>query len=193
MTSFNELPVVKQNDFQVNKASVMTKRLRFESPAEEALLRFIQLEAHVMETDTNINTALLIMHNSHDCLKFVVSKNDDILGIITTADLEGRKVLAIANKMNKQRQELTVKDIMVPIEQLGILKYSDICHAKVGNLVKTLQQQGAQHLLVVAGDAMIGVVSAAYLSRVTDTALNIPEKAQNFSDIFNVVHNKQAL
>ncbi|MDE1461289.1 CBS domain-containing protein [Spartinivicinus poritis] len=193
MTSFNELPVVMKNEFKVNKAAVMTKRLRFESPAEEALLRFVQLEAHVMEAETNINTALLIMHNSHDCLKFVVNNDDEILGIVTTADLEGRKVLAIANKMDKQRQELTVKDIMVPIEYLGTLKYSDICHAKVGDLVKTLQQQGAQHLLVIAGDAMIGVVSSAYLSRVTDTALNIQEKAQNFSDIFNVVHNHQAL
>lgn len=193
MANFNELPVVLENNFKVNKAAVMTKQLDFDSPAEEALLRFVQLEVHVMEADTTVNTALLIMHNSHDCLKFVVSKTDEILGIVTTADLEGRKVLAVANRMDKQRQELTVKDIMVPIKNLGSLKLTDIRHAHVGDLVKTLQQQGAQHLLVVECEAIIGIVSAAYISRVTDTTLNIPEKAQNFSDIFNVVHNNQPL
>ncbi|MCZ7655123.1 MAG: hypothetical protein M5R42_13895 [Rhodocyclaceae bacterium] len=75
-----------------------------------------------------------------------------ILGIITSTDILGEKPMQVVRDRDVLHEEVKVRDIMTPRDQLEVLDMKDVRAAEVGHVVATLQWAGRQHALVAEED-----------------------------------------
>ena len=86
------------------------------------------------------------------------------------------------------REDLLVRDVMTPQEQLDLLNFADVRGAKVGHIVATLQNSGRHHAVVVEVDykgrqKVRGVFSATQIARQLGVTIQTSQVARTFSEI----------
>jgi CBS-domain-containing membrane protein len=122
-------------------------------------------------------------------LLFVVDDNTTLLGLITATDVLGEKPMQHIQRTGGTREDIRVRDIMTPHNQLEVLTLADVLGAKVGHVVATLMACGRQHALVVdreeaSGWQMVrGIFSASQIARQTGMEIQITHKAETFAEI----------
>lgn len=122
-------------------------------------------------------------------LLFVVDDNATLLGLLTATDILGEKPMQHIQRTGGTREDIRVRDIMTPHDQLEVLTLADVLSAKVGHIVATLQACGRQHALVVdreetSGWQMVrGIFSSSQIARQTDMEIQITPKAETFAEI----------
>lgn len=83
-----------------------------------------------------------------------------ITGIITIHDIHGPKPVQFLHDIgchrNCQRQNVTVADVMTPVEQLPAVRLSDLQLARIGDIRKTFDNATHTHLVVLDVDASTG-------------------------------------
>jgi len=121
-------------------------------------------------------------------LLLVVDQDRKVLGIITAPDILGEKPMLAASERGLRRQEVLVRDVMTPQENLEVLDMADVRAAKVGHIVATLKKAGRQHAVVVERDArdrqlVRGLFSATQVARQLGVTIQTSEVARTFSEI----------
>jgi CBS-domain-containing membrane protein len=121
-------------------------------------------------------------------LLLVVDQDRKLVGLVTASDLLGEKPVLAASERGLQREELMVRDIMVPQERLEVLDMADLRTAKVGHVVATLRKAGRQHALVVERDTggrqlVRGLFSVTQIARQLGVVIQTSEVARTFSEI----------
>ena len=121
-------------------------------------------------------------------LLLVVDQDRRVVGVITANDILGEKPMQVLAQRGLRREELMVRDIMIPQERIEVLRISDLRHAKVGHVVATLRNSGRQHAMVVDVEAngrqvVRGVFSATQIARQLGIALQPGEIARTFAEI----------
>jgi len=89
-----------------------------------------------------------------------------------------------------KREELTVSDVMTHKDTMQAIDFKDFSHARIGDIVSTMKRLGENHLLVVDSDedTVRGIVSSSDIARRLHVSIYISERANSFSDIYNIVH-----
>ena len=82
----------------------------------------------------------------------VVDTDDNVLGLVTSRDIDGEKVDRILAKTGCTREDLLVSDVMTLRARLEVLVMEDILNARVGDIIATLRQVDRQHALVLEID-----------------------------------------
>lgn len=85
--------------------------------------------------------------------QFVVSVDNEILGLITATDLLGEKPMQHLAQHGGLRSEIRVRDLMTPRSRLEVLPMANVARAGVGHVLATLDVVGRQHAMVVEEDA----------------------------------------
>lgn len=121
-------------------------------------------------------------------LLFVAENVRELQGLITYNDLFGEKPVRYVQEHGGQRDEITTRDIMTPLVHLEALQHSDIVKARVGDILKTIQNSGRQHLLVVEshsqGDQVIcGMFSSTQMEKQLGIKIDVSPRANSFADI----------
>lgn len=123
-------------------------------------------------------------------LLLVIDADESIRGIITANDILGEKPLRyLQQNPGARREDILVKDIMTPEEQLEALAMSDVERATVGDIVATLQQTGRQHALAVdilepaQTQIVRGIFSCTQIARQVGHDIQMPHVAQSFAEI----------
>jgi CBS domain-containing protein len=121
-------------------------------------------------------------------LLLVVDQDRKVVGLITAAEILGEKPVQAASQRGLRREEVLVRDVMTPQEQLEVLGMEDVRTAKVGHIVATLRKAGRQHAVVVDNDAkgrpiVRGVYSATQIARQLGAVIQTSEIARTFSEI----------
>ena len=121
-------------------------------------------------------------------LLLVVDQDRRVVGVITANDILGEKPMQLLAQGGIRREELMVRDIMIPQERIEVLRLSDLRSAKVGHVVATLRNSGRQHAMVVDLQAngrqiVRGVFSATQIARQLGIALQPGEIARTFAEI----------
>jgi len=90
-----------------------------------------------------------------------------------------------ATSRGLRRDELTVADVMTPVEQVEVIAFADVEASRVGHVVETLRRAGRQHALVVDREAMVrGIFSLSQIARQLGVTLAAAgETALTFSQI----------
>lgn len=194
MKDFKELKSVPMANTQQLRVNEMVEPLDLSSPAIFVMTDFTRRSPKIIDEDTSVDEALLIMRKSHNKSKLVVTKNLTMLGIVNMADLLSRKVLMAANKKGISRQDVTVNDLMVKLTDLHAVRYEKIVQSCIGDVLTTMRAFGEQHLLVLDGENNLrGMISAVDISRSLHIPLDISVTAHSFKDVFNVIHEHTEL
>jgi len=119
----------------------------------------------------------------------LVSDNQEqIIGLITAEDILGERPLRYLCEHGGSREDILVQDIMTPMEQLDALNMRDVKSACIGDIVKTLEHHGRQHLLVyekntLKKNSLRGLFSATQIERQLGYPIATIPRAHNFAEI----------
>jgi len=132
-----------------------------------------------------------LMQKAHVKLMLVVDLHEAFAGIISLADVGSDQIIREVAS-GKARNEVLVEDLMQPKSQLVALSLEDIRNATVAEVLNTLRDDSAQHVLVVddATQNVCGLISASDLAR----KLHIPVSTGSvavFSGLFHTLHKPQ--
>ncbi|NOU52508.1 CBS domain-containing protein [Pseudoalteromonas sp. JBTF-M23] len=159
--------------------------ISLDSPASEAMHGFHQVPPQLIDSSTGLNDALLIMEQTHMRISFVVDSHNNMLGIISKARLSSSYVLKISAKTGISRADMTVVDVMIPLSSLSSVNELAVRSARVGDIVKSMEMGGHEHLLVVsqAPERICGYFDLIDISRMVGYQLNQVKSANSFSEI----------
>jgi CBS domain len=166
--------------------------VRLDSPASEVMTDLRRISAATIDSETSIDIANRAMIARGVRALFVADDARQVLGIITSTDIQGEKPIQFAQERGIRHGDVLVRDIMTQADRLEILNYWDVERARVGDVVATLRLAGRQHALVVeeVAETPPGQVTVRGIFSLTQIArqLGIPSQqvhdvAQTFAEI----------
>lgn len=160
-----------------------------DTPAMRVMTDFQQVTPVTVRPDATLVTANNAMISHAVRLLFVAEADDEIIGVITARDTMGDRPITLLKERGGRREELRVADLMTPHAKMEALRLSDVMRAEVGHILKTLQQLGRQHALVVefnplsGRDEIRGMFSATAIGRRLGLPIQTFEIAHTFAEI----------
>ena len=108
-------------------------------------------------------------------------------GLITASDLQGERPVVRALTAGLRHDQLQVADVMTPIAQWPIVDFDVVAHARVGDVVETLQAHGQGYLLVGERSGgplrLRGLFSASRVGQALGTPLAENLKSRSFAEL----------
>ncbi|MDG4550261.1 MAG: CBS domain-containing protein [Candidatus Contendobacter sp.] len=127
----------------------LPRRITTDDPALSVMTDLCQVTAVTAELSTPLSQGLDIMIKRGVRILLVVDADDNILGLVTSRDIDGEKVNRILAKAHCTREDLFVSDVMTLRVKLEVLMMEDVLDARVGDIIATLRQVNRQHALVL--------------------------------------------
>lgn len=168
--------------------TMVPPKVAIDSPAIEVMTDLRRIPAASIQSELTWAQANHAMILRGVRLLLVVAENGTVIGSVSAADLLGERPLQLATERQLNRDELTVRDLMVPADSADAIDLGDVLRSEVGHVVATLQRLGRQHLLVVDSDAaegpmVRGIFSATQIARQLGVAVQTTEIARTFAQI----------
>lgn len=122
-------------------------------------------------------------------LLLVVDDSDFVIGLITARDTQGERPIQFVHERGGRFADLTVRDLMAPIDDIDLLDLQRVARAEVGDVVATLKHWGRQHALVADVDAQTGATqirgmfSATQIGRQLGLSVQTFDVARTFAEI----------
>ncbi|MCB1957068.1 MAG: CBS domain-containing protein [Rhodocyclaceae bacterium] len=165
-----------------------TERVTASSPAIDVMTDLKRVAAATIGPDTPLPDANQAMILRGVRSLFVVDGDRALLGVVTATDLLGEMPVQLAAQRGGIPADLSVRDVMTPIDRVEAVHLEDVMKAEVGHVAATLKRSGRQHLLVVQedrdGTPMIrGLFSASQVARQLGVAMPTGLIASTFAEI----------
>ncbi|MFT6269180.1 MAG: CBS domain containing-hemolysin-like protein [Alphaproteobacteria bacterium] len=160
------------------------------SMTSSALLVFTDFKMYrPLIIDHSLKAILLeeLMKKAQVRMKLVLNKERKFIGVVGYNDLSEQQVLKKATN-GITREELLVSDFMTPKAKLKSFDYQQLSEATVGDVVRTLQNNGQQHCLVIDHQAheIRGLISSTEIARKLRISLKINTQP-SFMQLFNEI------
>ncbi len=111
-----------------------------------------EVKAITIASDQTIQNAQLKMEACNIHMLLVSNKDRKVIGIITTEDIIGEKPLNVSRERKLHRDDILVRMVMTPQEEMLAIDFESIRYAKVGDIVKTLHDIRKHRAIVVEVD-----------------------------------------
>ena len=166
-----------------------------DSPAIEAMTDFARINVVAISGDALVDDANARMISRGVRLLMVVGKDDAVLGLITARDILGEKPMQIVQARGIKRDELTVSDLMTPVESIDTLYLSEVLNARVADILAALKKVGRQHILVEDNDPATGLprvrglFSATHIGRLLGVPVLGFDLPRTFAEIETALAN----
>jgi CBS-domain-containing membrane protein len=153
-----------------------------DSPATDVMTDFRFVHPVTVRPETPIDQALEKMKSAGVRLLLVINDERNIIGIVTSKILLGETPIKMVREKRIPRIAVTVEMVMVPQPEVPVLDMRTVRNARVGHIVKTLQQLDRKHVLVAEVDAqskqqrICGLFSTSQIGRQLGVTV-IPETA----------------
>jgi CBS domain-containing protein len=194
MDNFKIVPTVDNSISGVNMPVEAQACLDIHSSAEYVVKDIHCILSQMITPDASIDEALTVMRLSNKKSTLYVGTETKLLGVISSFTLVSRVVLMIANRKCVVRSDLTVADVMSPINKMPVLRKNNVHRACIGDIKKTMESLGEAHIQVVdETNKIFGVISSTDISRVLHEPVYINATAHSFKDCFNVMHEHEEL
>ncbi|MCG8432564.1 MAG: CBS domain-containing protein [Gammaproteobacteria bacterium] len=189
-TDYKPLPtiaVVPGGTFR-KPSGASEKEVDFTNPAIDVMTNFAEVAAVTVEPNVSIDVALERMKHSGVRSLLVVNASNEIIGIITSYDIQGEKPVLFQQEVGVNRGEILVRDIMTRRENLEAIPIKEVMEARVGDIVATLRSHGRQHALVVEKEQndkqlICGIFSATQIGRQLGVRLENTGFAATFAEL----------
>lgn len=191
MTGFSPLSHTPLNtDTPLLKpAKTVSGMTSLDQPALEVMTDFLEVRPITISSTESLDAAHAKMIHRNVRLLFVCQEEDVVSGLITSTDLLGEKPYQHLKENGGTRDDIQVRDIMTPINQLQGLNFDEVQRAKVGHIVETLKASGRRHLLVLETPPEKGTVSIRGMFATSQVSLQLgielepTLRARNFAEL----------
>ncbi len=192
MKNYHELKTIGLEDYTRLTAGTGHQITSLDSPAETVMTDFRQIPPLTMSLTESVSDATQAMRKVHVRSVIVTDSSGDFRGILTVIDLESRKVLSQATSLGLKRDDLSIKDVMVSREKLRGVPLSALQQGTIGDLLKTLRNEGSMHMLVVdpASHEICGIISASEIARRLQVPVEINLQASSFRDLVDALFGR---
>lgn len=170
------------------------RTIRSASPALEVMTDLAQTRLITVHAETSIDDALALMIQAAVRLLMVVNERQQIVGLVTSRDLNGEKPIHFASRERVTRDAIRVADIMVRKAQMEVLQLRDVELARVGDIIQTLRASARQHAVVVepnpGGDELLlrGLFSITQIGRQLGIEIEPSGAVQSFAELESVLN-----
>ena len=166
----------------------LSDRVGLDSPALDVMTDLSKVSAETVSANLPVDDAEEKMIASGVRLLFVTNQLNQVIGIVTSRDLSGERILRFINDSHSARRDLIVRDIMTPQHKVEVLEMGDVAISRVGDIVATLKRMGRQHALVVdrSGDdkqTIRGRLSTTQIGRQLGESIDTTDIAGNFANL----------
>ena len=127
----------------------LPSRVSLDDPALSVMTDFRKTVAQTINPCAGLHAATERMIASNVRLLFVTNQYHHIMGIVTSKDVEGERVMTFLRETGGTRDDIMVRDLMTPQIKVEVLSLEEVSRSKVGDIVETLKRMGRQHALVV--------------------------------------------
>lgn len=127
-----------------------------DDPAISVMTDLSQVTAYTTELSTPITKALENMVKRGVRMLLVRDADGQIVGLLTSRDIEGDKPNRILAKAGGAWEDLLVADIMTLKPKLEVLLMEDVLKARVGDIIATLRHVNRQHAMALDVDPRTG-------------------------------------
>ena len=160
------------------------------SPALKMVNNFTQKTPIRAEHGTTITDALKQVSAQQSDFVLVTDEHQKLIGLVSSADLQSSKITIIAERLNMQRSEVSLRDIMTPVSRLTGVSMQSLSYACIGDALQTMEHQGTMFLLVTtASNEICGLISARQIAKTLHIPLHISPIAHSFSEVLeNIEH-----
>jgi CBS-domain-containing membrane protein len=151
-----------------------------------------QTPSATIDADATLDSANQSMIMSGVRMLIVVGDNNNVVGLVTSADILGEKPVLVAQKRQSKRSNLSVADVMIPVAKMEALAIKDVKKANVGNVVASLKSDGRAHAIVVSQEengkqSLVGIFSVSQIARQLGVQIQTYETARTFAEIEAVI------
>ena len=172
MKSASLMPITNFSEAVLPRRSVSDGHfLDPNDPALQAITDFTREHPVTVDEERQIDDALGDMIHL-GVRAMLVMREQRIVGLITSYDIQGERPLQFLQTSNYSRhQDIRVGHIMTPWDKLLALDWDSIQSARAGDLLQVLEEAGLTHLLVIergkknASPIVRALVSRARLAR----------------------------
>lgn len=170
MAKFELLPTHPYHPSPCAHPIELPEVVHIDDPALMVMIDFKQSKPPLISPDAAIDHALNEMKISGVHLMLVINKQEQIIGLISSEDILGEKPITLIQERRISRPEILVKMVMIPANQIIAFDMDDLRHARVGNVVNTLQQMRHHNALVLKtnekGQTLVrGLFSTSQISK----------------------------
>ena len=148
-------------------------RVRADDPAIQVMTDLRQVTTYTTELTTSLDKALDYMVKRGVRLLLIRNADGQIVGLITSRDIEGQKPARILAKAGGAWEDLLVADIMTLQPKLEVLLMEDVRAARVGDIIASLRQAGRQHAMVVDRDPETGRLAVCGIFSLSQIGLQL--------------------
>lgn len=189
MNDYNELKTILLNASDHIASPKELHEYTLDTPASEVVTDFEKVQPLMMEQDVSIDEARQMMRKVHVRSVLVIDKDENFRGLLTLADLESRSAMSIATSAGLKRHDISIKEVMTPRDRLHAIPLSEVNHASIGDLMRTLQHTGTPHMLVVDSSKhqIRGVISSSDIARRLKIPVEISKRAAHFREVVDVL------
>ena len=142
-----------------------------EAPAVRVMTDFTEVVPLTVEPEIQIDLALARMKHGGVRLLLVTGPNDEIVGLVSAADIMGDKPVRIVQEQRIGHEDITVAHVMRPRPEIQVLDWRSVLGAQVGHIIETLRELSLKHILVVelnndgSQQTVRGLFSSSQISR----------------------------
>ena len=119
----------------------------------------------------------------------VCDADENLLGVITSRDIDSERASRIIAKAGCAREDLLVSDVMTLRPKLEVLMMEDVLGSRVGDIIATLRQVNRQHALVLDIDpetdipAIRGIFSLAEIGLRMGLSINPARQPTTYAEL----------
>jgi CBS domain containing-hemolysin-like protein len=160
-----------------------------DDPAIDVMTDLSQVTTYTTELATPLSRALETMVKRGVRMLLVRDIDGQIVGLITSRDIEGSKPNRILAKAGGSWEDLLVADIMTLKPKLEVLLMEDVLKARVGDIIATLRQVNRQHAMVLDSDpdtgkpAVRGIFSLSQIGLLLGLDIDPAQQPTTYADL----------
>jgi len=162
---FSEQPKIRTTGVLPMRRPAEYQELRSNDSALHVMTDFTTKIAITVAPDRQIDAALTDMTRL-SVRAMLVLRDDRVIGLITSYDIEGPRPLRFAERPDvRSREDIRVGDIMTEWDDLPTLDWHTVQTARISDVLEIFEGVGVMHLLVVETDEHGAEVVRGLISR----------------------------
>lgn len=178
------------DDFDLIRQPAEGDSLNADDPAALIMTDFSKTAPLTLSRDVSLDDVQEAMRDRYVRSALITDSRGRFAGLLTLADLNSHRVLALATGRGQTRADLTAGDLMTPRHSLSGITLQTLAHSRIGDCLKTLEHDGRQHLLITdpARGDICGIISASDIARALHRPVEIPRIADTFGQVVTALH-----
>jgi len=169
------------------------KELTLDDPAIAVLTDHRLEKVSMCRPEAHIDQAMVRMGRDNTSMLLVSSDQENIEGLITSADISGERSIQYIQSAGKKRDQVKVKHVMRRIEDLPCIAINDVLDARIGDILHTLNDIGSEYILVTMQEhdhvAIRGVFSSRHIAKALKIFFDPSPGARTFAEFTKALHS----